>query len=138
MKIQIDSEKKIIKVEDSNVELGELVKHLEKLLPKGHPFGHWKEYKLETNTVIYNWTNPIVIYPNLYPTYPVYPLYPTYPTINPFRYDGTGDGGTVTLTLNNSTSVADNQNFNLAKYHSSLLANAPSSTYNIEIGASQN
>lgn len=63
MKIQLNTTDKTIKVEE-NVELKELVNHLEKLLPKGSPFGYWKDYKLKTNTTIYNWTNPIVIQPN--------------------------------------------------------------------------
>lgn len=57
MKIQLDSVLKVIRIEE-NVNLGELVKYLDKLLPKSSPIGYWKDFKLETNTVIYNWSSP--------------------------------------------------------------------------------
>ena len=53
MKIQLDTKEKIIRVEDS-INLKDLFEFLEKSLPD------WKEYKLETQTII-NWTNPIII-----------------------------------------------------------------------------
>ena len=56
MKIQLDTKSKNVKL-DKSVNLGELHELLEKFLPDGQ----WKEYTLETNTVINNWTNPIVI-----------------------------------------------------------------------------
>lgn len=68
MKIQIDTEAKTIKLE-GQVNLSEFVEKVEKLFPDGA----WKEYKLETNTVIHNWANPIVIR-----DYPVWP-YRHYP-----------------------------------------------------------
>lgn len=55
MKIQLDTTAKIIKVEES-VTFGELTEFLEKLLPNGL----WKEFKLETNTII-NWSSPTII-----------------------------------------------------------------------------
>jgi len=59
MKLQLDTSEKVIKVEEQ-VNFGELVKTLNKLLPKGE----WKTYKLETNTVI-NWNQyPVWTYPN--------------------------------------------------------------------------
>ena len=66
MKLQLDTVGKTITLE-SNVQLSELVKHLDKLLPKDSPFGHWKEFYLQTNTVINNWANPIYVQPTLYP-----------------------------------------------------------------------
>ena len=66
MKLQIDTTEKVIKVEEQ-VNFGELVKVLNKLLPKGE----WKKYKLETNTVI-NWN------PNPVWTFPTYPILPDY------------------------------------------------------------
>ena len=51
MRIQLDSEKKTIKIE-GNVKLSELVKHLESLLPKDCKLGYWKDYELECNTII--------------------------------------------------------------------------------------
>ena len=62
MKIQLDTTKKTIKVEES-VSLLELTDALEKLLPNGE----WKEFKLETHTVIQNWSAPIVIRERPYP-----------------------------------------------------------------------
>lgn len=56
MKIQIDTTNKSIKVEES-VSLKELTDSLEKLLPNGE----WKEFTLQTNTVIQNFSSPIVI-----------------------------------------------------------------------------
>lgn len=67
MKIQLDTSNKIIRVEQ-NSNFGELIKYLDKLLPKNSPLGYWKDFTLETNTVIYNWNNPI-IYDWRYPFY---------------------------------------------------------------------
>ncbi len=55
MRIQLDTTAKTIKVENT-VNFGELVDFLEKFLP-----GEWKTYKLEANTIIQNWGNPIYI-----------------------------------------------------------------------------
>lgn len=60
MRIQLDSEKKTIKIE-GNVKLSELVKYLESLLPRDCKLGYWKDYELETNVSITYWSNPIVI-----------------------------------------------------------------------------
>ena len=56
MKLQLDTEKKTIKLEDS-VGLGELIDTLEKLLPNGA----WRDFTIETNTNIEYWGNPIII-----------------------------------------------------------------------------
>jgi hypothetical protein len=53
----MDTSAKTIKLE-SNIKLLELVKNLEKLLPKGL----WKDFTLETSTIINNWTSPVVIH----------------------------------------------------------------------------
>ena len=66
MKIQLDTKSKTVKLEES-VNLGELQEMLEKFLPENQ----WKEYKLETNTVINNWSNPIII--DRYHPRPYYP-----------------------------------------------------------------
>ena len=73
MKLQIDTELKIIKIEE-NVNLGEFIGKLDLLFPNDG----WKEYKLEV-TIINNFTNPIVIndynnrrlVPNPYPGFPI-------------------------------------------------------------------
>lgn len=54
MKIQLDTEAKEIRIEES-VLLSELINILEGLLPNGL----WKEYKLVI-TIIQNWSYPIV------------------------------------------------------------------------------
>ena len=56
MKVQIDTVNKVIKVEAS-VNLSEFFEFLNVSFPKDA----WKEYSLETVTVITNWTTPIVI-----------------------------------------------------------------------------
>lgn len=55
MKLQLDTTAKTIKIEES-INLGELTKALEKLLPNGL----WKEFKLETNSII-EWRNSVII-----------------------------------------------------------------------------
>jgi len=65
MKLQLDTTAKTIKVEE-NVKLDELVKMLEKILPKEE----WKKYTLQTNVIIERWSNPIYI--REYPYY-IYP-----------------------------------------------------------------
>ena len=57
MKLQIDTENKTIKV-DQNVLFSDLLKVLNKLLPK-----EWKNYTLETNSTWYYY-NPIPYYPS--------------------------------------------------------------------------
>jgi hypothetical protein len=56
MKLQLDTSNKTVKIEES-VGLRELMDTLDRLLPNGE----WKEFKLETNTVIKNWSTPIII-----------------------------------------------------------------------------
>lgn len=73
MKIQLDTNSKTIKLDES-VNLGELQEVLEKILPNNK----WKNYKLETNTIINNWSNPIVI--DRYPYNP-YPWWSTQPYV---------------------------------------------------------
>jgi hypothetical protein len=55
MKIQIDTEAKIIKLEQS-AKITEVLSVIKKLLPND-----WKEYSLEAVTIINNWTNPVII-----------------------------------------------------------------------------
>jgi hypothetical protein len=79
MKIQLDTIAKVIKVEGT-INLGEFFKAIKDLLPNDT----WKEYKLETNTVI-NWYR--------YPIYDYYPKpynpYPWWPTITYTVVDNT-------------------------------------------------
>jgi len=64
MKIQIDTEKKVLRLE-SDVNLEEFMRKIKLLFPNGQ----WKEYKLETNVEI-QWQNPVYIDRWHYPTYP--------------------------------------------------------------------
>jgi hypothetical protein len=82
MKIQLDTKSKTVKLEES-VNLGELQELLEKFLPDNQ----WKEYKLETNTVINNWSNPIII--DRYVPRPHYPWWSVQPyvTTNQVTYN---------------------------------------------------
>ena len=92
MKLQIDTLNKSIKLEQ-DVTFSELIETMEKLFPKGE----WKSYTLETNTVIMNWRDPIIINPH--PVYPVYPT-PSWPWWqNPITCD-TGTGVEITSVYN--------------------------------------
>lgn len=77
MKLQLDTTNKIIKVEEK-VNLGEFIELLEQQIL---PNGKWKEFTLETKTII-NWTNPVIIErdrPFIQPYVP-----PTYPPLQPW------------------------------------------------------
>lgn len=70
MKIQLDTVNKIIKLENE-INLGELVKNLEAILPHGE----WKKFTLETHTTIQNWSSPTLfiiekVYPRRQVEYP--------------------------------------------------------------------
>ena len=62
MRIQLDTDRKTIKVEQ-DVLLSKLVATLEALLPKGE----WKKFTLETNTIIKSWIDPIIIHDHYHP-----------------------------------------------------------------------
>jgi len=99
MKIQLDTNFKIIKLDES-VNLGELQELLEKILPNNE----WKNYKLETNTIINNWSNPIIIdrYPyNPYP-YPWWGITQPYIVTNEVNYNqqDTFSNGVYNLSIN--------------------------------------
>lgn len=110
MRIQLDTKLKTIKV-DETVNFGELIKYLDKLLPKNHPLGNWKEYKLETNTVINNYNYPIVYKKPLTPY--VWPAIPYHPPLynNDFQItcrsgnSGTNIGIPSTFTTETSSSI---------------------------------
>lgn len=85
MKVQIDTKAKTLKIENDIV-LSELVEFLDKILP-----GEWKSYKLETNTIIHKWKQPIVIERNPYWIEP-YRWNQPYYTICGSVATGTGEG----------------------------------------------
>lgn len=72
MKIQIDTEKKVLRLE-SDVNLGEFLSKVKILFPDGQ----WKDYRLETNVEIV-WSSPIVYKP--YYEYPWQFPYTTFTT----------------------------------------------------------
>lgn len=93
MKLFLDTEKKVIKVEEA-VNLGELYDALDKMLPESL----WRKFSLEVNTQIV-WEKPIIIRDYI-PTYP-YPYwhYPWYvPTTQPILYDAPATSITYELT----------------------------------------
>ncbi len=74
MKIQIDTDNKIIRLE-SSINFGEFMTKINLLFPDDT----WKEYKVETNTQIV-WSDPIFIksrpiYRDLYPEWWRQPIY---------------------------------------------------------------
>lgn len=71
MRLQIDTEAKTIKL-TADTKFDKLIEVLDKFFPNKE----WLSYTLETNTIINNWSNPIVItptatWPYLYGRYPV-------------------------------------------------------------------
>ena len=72
MKIQFDTEKKLIRIEEK-VNLNELFEKLEKFLPDGL----WKEYDVEP-VVFKDWVNPIII-----KEFPIWPIHPQQPFWQP-------------------------------------------------------
>ncbi len=103
MKIQIDTIAKKVSLEES-VNLKELIEMLSKLLPDDL----WKEFTLETHTVI-NWTSPVII--KEYPNWPYMQPYNPNPWINPITPWITycTDGNTSSYQLNNGTYQIDCQ-----------------------------
>ena len=72
MKLQIDTTNKTIKIEN-DIKLSVLIKNLKGMFPNGE----WKNFTLETNTTIQQWTNPVVV-DRPYPVYPSPRQYPWY------------------------------------------------------------
>jgi hypothetical protein len=89
MKIQLDTEKKTVKIED-NILLGEFIDRIKLILPNKT----WKEFTLLTGTIV-EWINPYYIPYPVYPTIPVRPNLFTAPWI-------TYTTGTVSLGSSNS------------------------------------
>ena len=76
MKLQLDTTAKTVKIEN-DIKVSALIKTLKGLLPKD-----WKDFTLQTNVTINNWSNPIYIErwvnPPVQPTYPWYGDSPSY------------------------------------------------------------
>jgi len=95
MKIQLDFDRKIIKLESSS-NLGELFDKIEKILPD------WKEWKLETNTVI-NWN-----------TYPIYPYRMPYYNFQTHTGYLSVNNTTGINTLQEGLTIASTKNYETA------------------------
>jgi hypothetical protein len=108
MKIQLDTIRKTIKIEES-INCNDFFNTLNSLLPNNA----WKEFNLEVG-IINNWAEPIIIkepyfvsispgpQPSPYPNYP-YPNYP-YPSTLPWITCDNGTGGNNTI---NCTSLKE-------------------------------
>ena len=79
MKVQIDTSKKVLRLE-SDINLGEFMSKIKGLL------SDWRDYTLETNVEVV-WSNPIYI--EKY-NWPVYPWQPTWVYPNTFTGISTG------------------------------------------------
>jgi len=81
MKIRIDTDKKIISL-DQSVNIEDLIKFLKKIFPKGE----WKNYELEITTEI-NWNpEPIWIDPYIHRPLGPNPNIPFYEIGTPYEY----------------------------------------------------
>jgi len=67
MKLQLDTTNKTVKIEN-DIKVSQLIKTLKSLLPDD-----WKDFTLQTNVTINNWSSPIYIERHTYPYY--YPWY---------------------------------------------------------------
>jgi len=104
MKIQIDTDNKIIRLEEK-INFGQFMTTIKKILPQA-----WMSFELDCQP-IYNWTNPIIIEKPIYPHQPLYPA--TTPDIIPYPW----------ITWCDNTSNKENP----------YKVNFNSGTYNIEI-----
>lgn len=100
MKIQIDFDNKVIRLENS-VNLGEFIDKIKLML------SDWNSFQLETNVTINNWSNPIII--DRYPTTP-------YPWYSPFYGTSMLDtycevNGTFSADMFKSVANSGTQNF---------------------------
>jgi len=96
MKIQLDTKKKSIKIEEP-INLGEFIKTLEELLPNKK----WKEFEIEVGTII-NWGEPINI--TSYPTV----IIPSPSPLNPYTYPWYSQPSTIYCGNQQGTSNATN------------------------------
>ncbi len=95
MKLQIDTDSKTIKIEQ-DIKLSVLIKNLKGMFPGGE----WKNFTLETNTVIQHWNNPIIIDR----PYPVYPSpQRDYPWYNKITWGGDIRANMQNCKLNSGT-----------------------------------
>lgn len=111
MKLQIDTEKKTIKVEGT-VNFDALIKNIKKLFPENE----WKEYSLESNTTITYWNSPI-IYPTVQPYY-----YDWQCKVNPCYVAGTVNALTTGVASGGNTSVLVNATTDTVNYSTGVAS----------------
>lgn len=115
MKIQIDTDAKVIKL-DSKENLGKLFILLDKMVE------NWKDYSIDTNTTI-TWQNPIYI--------------DKYPYWRPYYHSDYGRLGVVNTTGSNSILTGTTNANNTYAVNSSnvppQLSAKSKGTYNLEI-----
>lgn len=128
MKLQLDTDKKTIKIDES-VKLTKLMQVVKKLLPNGE----WQDFTLVTNTTIQQWTNPI-IYKEYHSTLPYWwqqpwynPVYPTYVGVG--INSGSGiTGGNVSMSLNSTMGTGHSQNLS-----NNAVFELKSGVYNVQV-----
>lgn len=117
MRISINTDDKTVKL-DSRENLGKLFILLEKMLE------NWREYDIEANTTIVNWSNPIII--DRYPYWK-----------QPYYYTNVSYAGN---TSNNASSVSvpitgGSNSFHNTKESSNtvFISGTADGTYNLEV-----
>ena len=114
MKLQIDTDKKTIKIEE-NINLKKLIDSIKKLFPDKE----WEGYELQTNTTILNWSSPVYITPKYDWSYKPWnqPMYvQDYDTINCSNQTPSNTSGyshTVTTLMNSTPHTLTNNIYNL-------------------------
>ena len=133
MKLQLDTDKKTIKIDES-VKLTKLMQVVKKLLPNGE----WQDFTLITNTVIEHWSSPI-IYKEYYPTPNYYwwqqPWYnPTYINVGTGTntVNGTSGGYSNTTLSHGHNTLATGKN-DVSAESSNTLYELKSGVYNIQV-----
>lgn len=122
MKLQIDTEKKTIKIE-SDIKLSLLIKTLKAMLPND-----WKDFTLQTNTTIQHWTNPIIWGGYPYTPY-IQPWYSINGNVSGNSLGTHGDSiTTFSKTIGNSSNLLSMQNCN-----STSSCELKSGVFNVEI-----
>jgi len=100
MKLQLDTEEKLITIEDSVI-IGELLKVLKEILPNGL----WKKYSIKSATID-NWYNPIYIRDYTYP-YPWYSIGTNVPNPYEITFALSSGNGIYNIDTANITDVSN-------------------------------
>jgi hypothetical protein len=111
MKLQLDTTNKTVKIEN-DIKVSQLIKTLKSMLPND-----WKDFTLQTNVTINNWTNPIV-WPIVQPT--IQPYY------QPWYFGYQSNSGSYKSYVNTGSNLTNSLN---SVSGSSLKAGI----YNVEV-----